>query len=808
MGFTQGGAVDLGTAYGRVVLDGSSVSGSIGTIQAQISQYLGTAGQLVSGVGVALTAATAPLLLFGRQGVSTAGDFEAAMLEIEARTGATAEQMELMRQTAIQMGADTVFGATDAANSFLQLLTSGLEVNEALAVLPQVLDGAAASGENLANVADWTTDIMAAYNLEAGQAKTVIDTLTRAAGSGSATFGDLAAGFQNVGGMAALMGLDVEQTAGILQVFSENGIKGAEAGTQLRSMLNNMTRDTDDVVAMWDRLGVSLYDSEGGFRDMRVVMRELGMALDDLSPQERAEALRTLGGAYGQLGLAALTGGEQAGRGLQSMIEAMRNATDTATVAATRMEGWKGATENLSGSIETFQIEVLLPFMANVLTPLVGKLTDAVNAVTDWARENPELMNTILSVILALGILGPVLVIVGKGLALAAGLVSGLGTAFSLLTSPIGLAIAAGALLVWAYTNNFGGLKDFIDTEVRPRLESFFNWLGGVWEDVQPSLNALKGWFTETGLPAVRDMVNDQVKPRMEEFFGVLSGAWTTIEPQLTPLVDWFTTTGLPTILTFIADTALSSLQSFVNVFATIWDVVNVPLSNLVNWFTTEGLPGAISFVTDTAIPEIERIRNIMRGLWLAVQPHLNNLKRWFDETGMPAIQTAIELVTGAWETVRDTMQSIWEAVRGPLQNFANQVQTILQPVTDFIGGIAEKIGAVIRGLEELGRTGGRPGGATPGDPNSFLIPGMASGGPVRAGSPYIVGEEGPELFLPGSSGAIIPNDVLQGLGRQTMYQITIEPGAIALTPIPGMTPGAQAVNFLEALEDEINRRG
>jgi len=50
---------------------------------------------------------------------------------------------------------------------------------------------------------------------------------------------------------------------------------------------------------------------------------------------------------------------------------------------------------------------------------------------------------------------------------------------------------------------------------------------------------------------------------------------------------------------------------------------------------------------------------------------------------------------------------------------------------------------------------------------NSFLsalgLPGMANGGPVKGGQPYIVGEKGPELFTPNSSGNITPNHKLGG---------------------------------------------
>ena len=52
-------------------------------------------------------------------------------------------------------------------------------------------------------------------------------------------------------------------------------------------------------------------------------------------------------------------------------------------------------------------------------------------------------------------------------------------------------------------------------------------------------------------------------------------------------------------------------------------------------------------------------------------------------------------------------------------------------------------------------------------------IPGLAVGGPASAGRPYIVGERGPELFVPGSNGNVVPNNAMGG----NTYQITVQAG-------------------------------
>lgn len=480
------GGVNLGTAYGRVTLDASGVHAAMDGVRNSVSGGLQSFGGNLQGLGAAirniganLTLLTAPIMAFGVQGIRTFRDFDDAMREIQARTRLTDDAMEELRQTAIQVGEDTVFGATDAANAMLQLLSSGMSVEETLATLPSVMDLAAASGEDLGNTADWITDIMAAYGLEAEHAAEVSDALVRASGSGSASVGDLALGFQNAGGVAASFGMSVDETAAILQIFSENGIKGAEAGTQLRSMLNHMTSDTEDVTGMWEDLGVELFDSEGQFRGMSTVIGDLRTSMADMTEEERIQAVRTLGGAYGQMGLNALI----AGGDIDEMLASMEEAASASEVAQARMSGFSGDIEEASGAVETLALTVLPELVENGLRPIIQEITRIVRAVTAWARENPELAATVTRVAAALVVLGPALVAVGTVINIVGGAIAGLGTLFAIATGPVGLVIAGIAAIVAAFNTDFMGIRTTVQNVVdfvRPHLvELWRNLTGG-----------------------------------------------------------------------------------------------------------------------------------------------------------------------------------------------------------------------------------------------------------------------------------------------------------------------------------------
>ena len=385
-------------------------------------------GRNVTAFGAGVGQALSPLTNFFTSGIDVAADFERSMAEIQARTGITADELARVQEVALQMGADTAFSAQQAADAFLQLLSSGQTMEQAISTLPSVLSAAAASGMELGAAADGVTDVLAMFGLEVSDAESVVNSLSKAAGASSATMPDLLDALSNVGPVASQFGMSVNETVAALAALSENGIKGAEAGTALKSMLLQMAQNTPAATAAWEELGTSLYDANGNMRDMDTVLDELGAALSELPVEEQNRLMMDLAGSYGIMALSALTGRV----GISEMEDAMTAAAGAAEVADARMAGWSGANEALQGSLETLQIQALTPLMENVLTPLVQELTTVVNSVTEWVEANPELASTLIT-ILGAGVL-LLSVMVPLGIA-----VSAAGTAFGALAAAAGV---------------------------------------------------------------------------------------------------------------------------------------------------------------------------------------------------------------------------------------------------------------------------------------------------------------------------------------------------------------------------------
>lgn len=103
-----------------------------------------------------------------------------------------------------------------------------------------------------------------------------------------------------------------------------------------------------------------------------------------------------------------------------------------------------------------------------------------------------------------------------------------------------------------------------------------------------------------------------------------------------------------------------------------------------------------------------------------------------------------------AFNGMVDTLTNFVMTGKMAFKDFANMV------IRDLIR-IAIQAAATFAIKAALKALGGPVGG--------FLGGFLADGGPAKAGTPYVVGEKGPELFVPNSSGTVIPNDQMRSGG-------------------------------------------
>lgn len=250
----------------------------------EMGQKLETIGNKIASVGSKLTATvTTGIVGAFTAAVKTTGDFDAAMSKVQAVSGATADQMELLRAKAKEMGETTKFSASESAEALNYMAMAGWKTDQMLNGLAGIMNLAAASGEELGTTSDIVTDALTAFGMTAEESGRFADILAAAASNANTNVAMMGESFKYVAPVAGAMGYSAEDVAVALGLMANAGIKADMAGTSLRNMMQRMAKPTKESQAAMDRLGISLQDSEGNMLSFREIMDTLRDSMVDIN---------------------------------------------------------------------------------------------------------------------------------------------------------------------------------------------------------------------------------------------------------------------------------------------------------------------------------------------------------------------------------------------------------------------------------------------------------------------------------------------------------------------------------------------
>lgn len=308
---------------------------------------------ITTGIAAAGVAATA----LGVAAVRMAADFDASMSTVQANTGASADEMNQLRQAAIDAGADTIYSATESADAINELGKAGLSTSDILSGgLSGALNLAASDGMEVGQAAEYMSSAMAQFNLTGADATHIADLLAAGAGEALGNVSDFGEALNNVGSTASKFGLSIDTTVGTLAAFAHQGIIGAEAGTQLRSVLLALTNQTEKQRKATEEYGISLYDAQGNFVGMSSLAGQLKEKLGGLTQEQRNSAMATMFGSYAIQGANVLYA--EGTSGIDEWTKKVSQSGYAADLAAKKNDNLKGDLENLSGSFESLMISL------------------------------------------------------------------------------------------------------------------------------------------------------------------------------------------------------------------------------------------------------------------------------------------------------------------------------------------------------------------------------------------------------------------------------------------------------------------
>lgn len=474
-------------------------------------------GDGFSSVGESMLPVAAGITAIGAAGGRAFIDFDSIITGAAAKAGATAEEMEMMRQKASQFGADFPISATQAAEGMDRLAAAGYDANQVVGVMPSVITAAVASGEDLATTSDVVSNALNIWNLKQGDiaanAMRVADVVQMAANKSSLGMNDFGVAMQYAGAPAATLGVSIEQLATAMAIMKNNGIEASTIGTSLRSVFSRLSEPPKPAAEAIAALGLQVKDASGNFLGLQPIIEQLRGKILNLSNTEQVAYAKALAGEEAYSGLLALV--KTAPEDYQALQTAMDNATGSSQAQFEVMKGTlKNSIDGMLGSLESLAIN-----FGSVLTPQIKAITDAIGGLADMINTiSPEtklligniLMGTVaftgfmLATGKAISIGGGIVKLYGDiGLAAKGGSVQNKALQFAVLNTANAYKTLKEALIALRTTQNGNSLPIF--TNISTKIKDEYNKIRALkWADISTAIvNAMPrnpGTFIKTAV--------------------------------------------------------------------------------------------------------------------------------------------------------------------------------------------------------------------------------------------------------------------------------------------------------------------
>ena len=327
-------------------LDSSGLSGGEGS---KLGSTFGNAWTVAAGnlIAAGIQKLASTVVNVGKDIITTGMNYEKAMSEVKAISGATADELDRLSQKGIQSASTSVFTTGQVAEAYKYMGMAGWDAGQMMDGLDGILALAAASNLDLGRTSDIVTDALTAFGDEAKESAHFADVLAVAATNSNTNVDMLGESFKYAGALAGTMKYSIEDVGVAMGLMANSGIKASQAGTSFRGMITRMAKPTKEVAAVMDELGISLYNTDGSARPLNDVMVNLRSSFAGLTDAEKSAAATTLAGKNALSGFLAIVNASD--EDFAKMTEAMNNAEGAAQNMADTM------LNNLSGAITMVQ---------------------------------------------------------------------------------------------------------------------------------------------------------------------------------------------------------------------------------------------------------------------------------------------------------------------------------------------------------------------------------------------------------------------------------------------------------------------
>lgn len=490
----------------------------------RLGRTVQTVGKNIGSISSALMPVSAGLVAAGTMAATTFMDFDRVITGAGAKAGASAAELEKMRAAATQMGADFPVSATEVAQAMDALAASGFNANQTVALMPSILTSAVASGEGLAQTSQVVTSALNIWGMaqkNVGQnAARVADVIQQAANASALGLQDFGIALQYAGAPAAALNVNIEELSTALALIKNRGIDASTAGTSLRSLFTRLSNPPKQAAEAIAQLGLQVTDSAGNFIGLENVISQMRSAMQGLNDTQRIALAQAIAGTEGYSALLSLV--DTAPEEYRRMTEEINNAAGSSARQYEIMKNTlSGSVEDMKGSLEALAINfgsVLAPSIRQAAAA-IGSIADAINAMspeqkamladiamgivgfTGFAFAAGKVVSIGGSLVAMYGNIATVLAghhirnklleysIIGIGRAFtflrtaALTALPRIGAAFTLILSPVGLAVAGVIAAGYLLYRNWDTVKQWI-TGVLSALSNGFSAAFGMWRAI------------------------------------------------------------------------------------------------------------------------------------------------------------------------------------------------------------------------------------------------------------------------------------------------------------------------------------
>lgn len=677
-----------------------------------------SAGNAIAGVGKKMSIASTAVAGLGVAAVKTTADFDSAMSQVAAVSGATGDDLQALRDKAREMGEKTKFSASEAAEAMNYMAMAGWKTKDMLNGIDGIMNLAAASGEDLATTSDIVTDALTAFGLSAKDSGHFADILAAASSNANTNVSMMGETFKYCAPVAGALGYSAEDTAEAIGLMANAGIKSTQAGTALRSILTKLQGDIKLTGANFGEVTVATTNADGSMRSLGDILGDLRGYFAQMTESEAAATAETLVGREAMSGFLAIM--QAAPADIKKLNSAISNCDGVAEKMANTMQ------DNLSGQITILksQLQELAISFGEMLMPAIRAAVTAVQGFVDKLNNMDEgTRKAVLAVLMIVAAIGPFLVILGTaiskiGVAMqgfvklakgfsklqlaiqnGTGLIGKLASALGGITAPIAAIIAVIGVLVAAFVHLWNTNEGF--------RSSIINTWNQIKSAFQTCCTAIVGMLNSLGFnfTGITDMLRSiwngfcsLLAPVFEGAFSVIAAILTTVLGVITGIVQTFTAV--------FQGNWSGAWQGVKMIFSSIWNGMSSVVSTVLQ--TIQGIANAMLGWFGTNWQTVwTGIKTFFEGIWNGLTTFLSTIWTTICNVVQTAImllgsilQAAFDVITLPfqliWQNCHDTIVSVWDAIKSRVSSALNAVSGVISSVMSAILVVISSIWSAI----------------------------------------------------------------------------------------------------------------